>query len=1299
MKERAFRIPLLIAALSIAATISLQAAPSLSITKPPVIPNSLTGPMTDPMAINGQWFSVAGVEEYRTHEFHDNLMELGGGQEDSYAIYGMVVSMEYAAGGSGGYGDPIIGFKIEATIANDTHTATGDYTDASNSHGESRQAGTEFYAGTLVDTKLTAEFAIADINLLPNTFDPPYRQLLPYIIADNEEQLAWYCWNPENPPADSEAGKYYVPTWDFGDILLGQSASRVLSFSVDPPMDPTDPRYDALYGSLWDGVDIFANRTTSLKISTWIDNLGEDTGDAFPEEVLRSSDVSVFHNEEEPYEPTHKMHYPQLPDPHGWDVRACNGNYNPDDGLQKVLADDFRCTSNGPITKITFWGSFKDDEYEDEEGSAFHGITNIHLSLHHDIPAGELAEYSMPMLPAEWERDFNPESPPAGWGVEMIPEISSLQGWYDPNTGEVMPENHMDYFRYEITIPASEAFVQTAGTIYWLDISVETYWQTWGWKTSRSEHFNDDAVWADMPVTNQMQWKELVDPHTGESLDLAFIIDGGEEPPPDEFDWGDAPDQPYPTLAVNNGASHFITAGMFLGAAIDAEPDGQPEPAALGDDMNINGLGGVPYPPGDEDGVVFTSLLVPGVQATLTITASMPGMMDAWIDYNSDGAWAVGEQLKGGTFALAAGVNTINIAVPASALPTASTFARFRFSSAGGLLPFGSAPDGEVEDYEVFIEEELQDELDWGDAPDRPYPTLNASGGANHFIVAGAPYFDDGSQTDQPDPEPDGQPDPNAMGDDNDGNDDEDGIIIPVLTAGQPGSVTITVAGGAAGGYVDAWIDFNGNGVWEASERIYSGWMLQGPNPVSFIVPLGFSGQTFARFRINSQAAGLPPTGGAQDGEVEDHEVFIEEEQEELDWGDAPDFAGGASFNTLAANSGANHTIMPGIYMGASIDAELDGQPTVAADGDDLNGVPDDEDGVAFPPLFIPGQNAQFIVTIAPTAPGGTLDVWLDVDQNGNWLGPNDYVWSGPVNPGPNPVNIPFPYTMVPGQSYMRFRYNTGGPLPVTGWARDGEVEDYAIHIEKPEFDWGDAPDRPYPTLSGSIGANHIIATGVLLGSSIDPELDGQPDPQALGDDNDGNDDEDGVTFVDKIVAGSNATINVVAGPVGGNLDAWIDFDANGAWNHPGEHLWNGISQPLLSGPNSLAFTVPGLPAQALGPTFARFRISSAGGLPPDNTGILTPDGEVEDYMVELFQPAPTNLVITNLTFLVSNTVAKVEWTVESGITYQMQARTNLMTNAWVDVETTVLGPVNWQTNNMAAESNKFYRVTAPWTE
>src|SRR2546425_687640 len=103
-----------------------------------------------------------------------------------------------------------------------------------------------------------------------------------------------------------------------------------------------------------------------------------------------------------------------------------------------------------------------------------------------------------------------------------------------------------------------------------------------------------------------------------------------------QLDFGDAPQQ-YPTLLANNGARHVITPGFFLGSLIDAEPDGQPNATATGDDNN-------PATADDEDGVQFTSPLIPGQTATVQVTTTMPsgttGFLDAWIDFNANGSWA-----------------------------------------------------------------------------------------------------------------------------------------------------------------------------------------------------------------------------------------------------------------------------------------------------------------------------------------------------------------------------------------------------------------------------------------------------------------------------------------------------------------------------------------------------------------------------------------------------------------------------------------------------------------------------------
>jgi len=147
----------------------------------------------------------------------------------------------------------------------------------------------------------------------------------------------------------------------------------------------------------------------------------------------------------------------------------------------------------------------------------------------------------------------------------------------------------------------------------------------------------------------------------------------------------------YPTVAASNGARHVLGSGLVLGATVDAEADGQPDATATGDDVS-----GVPD---DEDGVVFTSVLIPGSMANVTVTASAPGLLDAWVDLDNDGSWAhPGEQIFASQ-ALVAGPNALSFSVPAGATLGPQTFARFRLSTAGGLAPTGFALDGEVEDY------------------------------------------------------------------------------------------------------------------------------------------------------------------------------------------------------------------------------------------------------------------------------------------------------------------------------------------------------------------------------------------------------------------------------------------------------------------------------------------------------------------------------------------------------------------------------------------------------------------------
>jgi hypothetical protein len=72
--------------------------------------------------------------------------------------------------------------------------------------------------------------------------------------------------------------------------------------------------------------------------------------------LFASATVFADWNRGDPY----KMHFPQLPNPIGWDICL----------HEQFIADDFTCTESGPIRDIHFWVSWKEN-IEDFLGTSF----------------------------------------------------------------------------------------------------------------------------------------------------------------------------------------------------------------------------------------------------------------------------------------------------------------------------------------------------------------------------------------------------------------------------------------------------------------------------------------------------------------------------------------------------------------------------------------------------------------------------------------------------------------------------------------------------------------------------------------------------------------------------------------------------------------------------------------------------------------------------------------------------------------------------------------------------------------
>ncbi len=191
--------------------------------------------------------------------------------------------------------------------------------------------------------------------------------------------------------------------------------------------------------------------------------------------------------------------------------------------------------------------------------------------------------------------------------------------------------------------------------------------------------------------------------------------------------------------------------------------------------------------------------------------------------------------------------------------------------------------------------------------------------------------------------------------------------------------------------------------------------------------------------------------------------------------------------------------------------------------------------------------------------------------------------------------------------------FNNDGSLAFTAVFSDSTS---AVYRADPidGYDFGDAGGA-YPTLEADDGARHLVGLGggPLLGSSIDADPDGQPTANADGDDLDGTDDEDGISFSGMWLGATGSAQVIVTCPSGGCtafLDGWIDFDRDGSWAGAGEQVFS--SELLSEGLNVLEIPVG---ATTPGSCVVRMRLSTSGGLFP--TGVAA-DGEVEDLVVHV---------------------------------------------------------------------------------
>ena len=538
-----------------------------------------------------------------------------------------------------------------------------------------------------------------------------------------------------------------------------------------------------------------------------------------------------------------------------------------------------------------------------------------------------------------------------------------------------------------------------------------------------------------------------------------FALKGAGKPPI-LLDYGDAPDPTYPTLKKSNGASHGYDPDIFLGTKWDDEKNGQPDANARGDDNDADG--------DDEDGVWHINTLEYRQNNTIRVYASIDGLLNAWLDYNSDGDWADNGEHIFKDKAISGGPNDLTISVPKTA-KGGDTFARFRFDLTGGLSYTGDADYGEVEDYKVTI----RPDTDFGDAP-LPYPSASHKIDSSGYV---GPWFSPkpGDMGGYPDDEKIMQRTTLADGDDNNGYDDEGGAYHLLLAdEGKKDYLRHTVYS-TVGFTSAAWIDYNGDGDWDdAGEKLVKTSSTAGANNTwseewAVTVPstAKFGNVSCMRLRVVDGAnANLSPGGDDWFGEVEDYPILIPG----VDFCDAP-----ASYGV--AYHGPDTTLS----LGKLRDREQRPLHSPDAMGDDKNQTADD-DGVTFKTALNPGQNATIGVTWRGNIPTNKVFVacWIDYNADGVFQHPTELVSNASVVPySGNSLDINFkvPANAKQGITFARvrlYRYehaDAAGFGP-DGFGGDGEVEDYQVTIG-PGGPTGDitiikAINPPDPTVSAN---------------------------------------------------------------------------------------------------------------------------------------------------------------------------------------------------------------------------------------
>jgi hypothetical protein len=434
-----------------------------------------------------------------------------------------------------------------------------------------------------------------------------------------------------------------------------------------------------------------------------------------------------------------------------------------------------------------------------------------------------------------------------------------------------------------------------------------------------------------------------------------------------------------------------------------------------------------------------TGTMQRGNTYNLSVTSTASSIISVWVDFDHSGTFDAAEWTEVTSSSTANVASVASLYIPINAV-TGQTGMRIRSRNAGGvngdINACTSFNSGETEDYTVNIIPELcipaSSDCSQNDITKVLFSNINNTTGcsldgyAYYSSYSGYSWFP---------------------------------LLVSNIVVGEtyPISMTLEATGTT---YVAAWIDYNQNGTFDASEYINLGTTIGGTINTNITIPLSAT-TGYTKMRIRT-ALTTPLTSGDacldySSGETEDYEI----------------------------------SIIPVPCTPASTDCSVDDIITNVTFGSISNNTTCSPAGYSSyaTPVSTIVQGVAYPVSVT-VGPGGAeyVAAWIDYNQNGIFES-SEFSTLGTTTGGTVSATITAPLTAVAGKTKMRIRVRYNVPLTdadaCIGY-NYGETEDYTVIIHVT----GDDVCNAIPL---SLGTSATYST---LGATVET---GEPVPPATG--------------------------------------------------------------------------------------------------------------------------------------------------------------------------------------------------------